>query len=433
MVRRERLEPAVPAGADPRRYAKVLAEVHQATLAGEPVATRPRELISESWARVRRRGVDPDHGDDPDPVGTEELEQRRRSSGLAEVLPVLRAGLVTVADEAAHIMVVVDAAGRVLWRDGSSAVRRRADGLGFVEGASWSEETVGTNAIGTALVVRRPIQVWSAEHFVRTHHAWACSSSPVFDPRDGRLLGVIDVSGPAPGIHPSTLALVDAVARLAESHLRGAHQAELERLRAIATPVLARLDGQALAVDRHGWVAAVSGVAPVDRIRVPDRVEADRAWLPALGPCLMEPLPGGWLVRLTDSGDDGEPATSVVLDLRRPSQAVLTVGGPSGAWEHRLSPRHAEILFVLASTRSGRTAHELAGDLFGDPARTITVRAEMSRLRRHLGGVLDHRPYRFSDRVELVVLRPGSPGMLLPWSEAPAVVRLRHPEGRDTA
>ena len=47
-MRRERLEPAVPAGAGPRRYARVLAEVHQVTLAGGPVPVRPRALISDS-------------------------------------------------------------------------------------------------------------------------------------------------------------------------------------------------------------------------------------------------------------------------------------------------------------------------------------------------------------------------------------------------
>jgi hypothetical protein len=40
-------------------------------------------------------------------------------------------------------------------------------------------------------------------------------------------------------------------------------------------------------------------------------------------------------------------------------------------------------LFVLACAPSGRTAQELATDLFGDQGRTIAVRAEMSRLRRH--------------------------------------------------
>ncbi|NKQ51261.1 GAF domain-containing protein [Amycolatopsis sp. K13G38] len=397
--------------------------MHEAALSGDQPPARPRTVIEQSWGRVARHGVDPDRGGDAVPLPAEEVEQRRRASGLADVLSVLRGGLVSVADEASHIMVVVDAEGRVLWRDGSASVRRRADGLGFVEGASWDEDTVGTNAIGTALVVRQPVQVYSAEHYVRTHHAWTCAAAPVHDPKDGTLLGAIDVSGPAPSVHPSTLALVDAVARLAEAQLRTAHHAELERLRTVASPMLARIDGPVLVTDPHGWVAAVAGLPPVNRVLVPERIADGQTWLPSVGPCTAEPLPGGWLLRPVP--DDGAPVTRVVLDLRERTQWTLNVSGASGQWEHKLSPRHAEILFLLASNRAGYRAPELAGGLFGDAGRTVTVRAEMSRLRRHLGGVLEHRPYRFSDRVELIVRRPADPADLLPFSTAPAVLASR--------
>lgn len=93
---------------------------------------------------------------------------------------------------------------------------------------------VGTNAIGTALVTRTPLQVHSAEHFVRSHHGWTCAASPLHDPRDGRLLGVVDVSGPAATVHPATLSLVSAVARVAEGELRARHWAAVERLRSAA-------------------------------------------------------------------------------------------------------------------------------------------------------------------------------------------------------
>ena len=422
-MRLEQLEPALGVGEDPRSYARILARVHEAALAGDQPPARPRSVIQESWGRVLRHGVDPDHGTDAAPLATEDVEHRRRASGLAEVLSVLRGGLVSVADEASHIMVVVDAEGRVLWRDGSSTVRRRADGLGFVEGASWDEDTVGTNAIGTALVVRQPVQVYSAEHYVRTHHTWTCAAAPVHNPKDGRLLGVLDVSGPAASVHPSTLALVDAVAKLAEAQLRAAHHAELERLRAVATPMLARIDGPVLVTDPHGWVAAVAGLPPVNRVLVPERIADGQTWLPSMGPCTAEPLPGGWLLRPV--AGEAAPAAGVVLDLRARRHWALTVHGASGVWEHTLSPRHAEILFLLASNPAGRSAPELAEGLFGDPGRTVTVRAEMSRLRRHLGGVLEHRPYRFSDRVEVTVHRPDDPADLLPSSNAPAVVELR--------
>lgn len=70
--------------------------------------------------------------------------------------------------------------------------------------------------------------------------------------------------------------------------------------------------------------------------------------------------------------------------------------------------------------------------MFGDPARTVTVRAEMSRVRRYLGAFLDHRPYRFTERADVEVLLPEAPLDLLPHSVAPGVVRARGaaPAGR---
>lgn len=59
----------------------------------------------------------------------------------------------------------------------------------------------------------------------------------------------------------------------------------------------------------------------------------------------------------------------------------------------------------------------------------MTVRAEMSRLRRHLAEVLAHRPYRFSEDVRVEVVGPDRPADLLPHSSSPAVrlARGRHP------
>ncbi|MGH3519307.1 MAG: GAF domain-containing protein [Haloechinothrix sp.] len=416
------LEAALPVGADPRRYARVLAQVHDAALSGERLPSKPRPVIGASWDRMRRIGIDPDQGRQRQPLPFDVVEGRRRSSGLLDALPILRDGLTSVAEQAAHIMVVVDADGYVLWRDGSTAVRRRADGLGFTEGAVWHEDVVGTNAIGTALVARRPMQVYSAEHYVRTHHAWTCACSPLQDPRSGRLLGAVDLSGPAATVNPTTLALVAAVAKLAEAQLRNAHLMELERLRAVGVPVLARLSGPGVITDQHGWIAAASGIAPVDRLALPQECTAGPVWLPAFGDCVLEPVPGGWLVRVV-AGQADEPGagTTVVVDVSSPRRATLTVDGAGGTWTHVLSPRHAEMLYVLACHPEGRSAAQLSMDLFGDGERTVTVRAEMSRLRRHFAGILAHRPYRFADGVELALRRPEQPEQVLPHSLAPGV------------
>lgn len=410
---------------DAREAARLLKGVRAAALAGDRPPARPRPEIAESWRRMMAGGVHPDRDSRSRMLSAAETEERRQTSPLRELLPVLREGLLPSLDEALHIMVVADADGRLLWREGHSSILRNADRLGFGVGAHWDEAVVGTNGVGTALVARRPVQVFSAEHFVSSHHDWTCAGAPVRDPRDGQLLGVLDVSGPLATMHPATLAWVSSVARLAERELRVRHLESLERLRSVAAPLLARMPGRALAVDGNGWTAAVTGLAPTERIPLPKTFGPGRVWVPQLGDCLVEPLPGGWLVNVTEARTGAGAAARVVLDLSRPGAWRATVYGAAGSWSQELSPRHAELLFLLAESPRGRSAAELAQELFGDPTRTVTVRAEISRVRRNLGGVLAHRPYRFAHDVEVELIRPANPAALLPHSTAPAVVSAR--------
>ncbi|GGT98698.1 MULTISPECIES: helix-turn-helix domain-containing protein [Streptomyces] len=410
---------------DAAQATRLLHRVREETLAGRTPPIAPRPVIDASWRRMFRLGLDPDQGTSSVLLQRDELEQRRRATVLGEVMRTLSAGLAGIADASMQIMVVTDEQGRVLWREGNSAVLRQAHGICLEEGAAWTEHTTGTNAVGTALAMGRPVQVHSAEHYVHTLHNWTCAAAPVHDPRDHRLLGIIDVSGPASSFHPATLALVASVARLAEAEMRERHLRSIERLRSVAAPILCRVGGRAVAVDTHGWTAAVTGMAPVDRIALPRSFRAGRVWLPSLGMCAVEPLPGGWLLRVEEERAAADGATGaasrVVLDLSRPRRWSVAVSGAAGSWTQELSPRHAELLYVLALHRDGRTAAELAQDVFGDRTRTVTVRAEMSRIRRNLASVLAHRPYRFSEEVEVEILRPPHPDDLLPHSTAPAV------------
>lgn len=399
MARSGSLEPAVNVGDDPRQFAQVLSAVYDAAMSGGRMPARPRPVISDSWHRVQGAGVDPDAGGRDTALDLDELEARRQSSGLAAILADLTRGLDAVIDGGDNILVVADARGRVLWRSGSPRVLMKADRLGFVEGADWAENNVGTNAIGTALMSGRPVQVFSAEHFVRSHHAWTCTGSPIRDPRSGETLGVVDVSGPAATIHPTTLALVDAVARLAESQLREQHHRSLDTLRAVAAPILARSPGPALAVDPHGWVAALDTVSPRARLILPQVDAPGRYWVNTLGECDIDALPGGWLVRVTESGDTA--TTILELSSAPNGGSIVTVVGGSGKWTHRPSPRHAQILAYLVAHPEGASAAQLSTHLFGVPDRTVTVRAEMSRLRKHLGGLIVAGPYRFADAVDV--------------------------------
>ncbi|WP_067496380.1 diguanylate cyclase [Actinoplanes sp. TFC3] len=117
--------------------------------------------------------------------------------------------------------------------------------------------------------------------------------------------------------------------------------------------------------------------------------------------------------------------------------AVVAVNGKS----RRLSRRHSELLCLLLVHPSGRTGEQLGFDLYADDSNPVTVRAELSRLRRILGPeLLDSRPYRLRGEVAadfLTVTRLLDDGLvgdaltayagpLLPSSDAPGVVRLRN-------
>jgi hypothetical protein len=401
---------------------RALRHTREAVLTGRPATSNvPRPTIAASWRRVSAVGLDPGSGADVPPLNQAELARRRAASGLAEFVPQLTASLQAVID-AGQLVVVADADGWVLWRAGGSGVRRLADDLGFVGGSAWTEGNVGTNAIGTALVLGEGVHVQGPEHFVESHTRWGCAATPLTDPWSGRTLGVLDVSGPSRGMHPAELALVEAVARLTSLEIVTRRRTELDGLRARSAPILARISGDALAVDAYGHLAAAVGGRAPARVSLPDDLSAGEVWLPTLGRATAEPLAGGWLLRL--DRDDVPAATRAELDLTGPP--CLRVESPSGGWSRRLSPRHAEILLALCDAGpTGLTAGELARDLFDDPSRTVTVRAEMSRLRRMAGSLLLSHPYRFSPGVQVRAELPADPSAVLPGSSAPVVRRLR--------
>ncbi|MGW3248476.1 GAF domain-containing protein [Streptomyces sp. NPDC001070] len=129
-------------------------------------------------------------------------------------------------------------------------------------------------------------------------------------------------------------------------------------------------------------------------------------------------------------------AATARLEVLARDRALLT--SPYGTVE--LSPRHSEIVFLLARHPRGLGADALAARLHEHEAARVTLRAEISRLRRLLGPeVLGSRPYRLllptatdADEVRALLSRgahrralSGYPGALLPGSDAPAIVDAR--------
>ena len=227
---------ALEPGADPAERVRVLRRAHETFTTVGAVPRPVRSVVAESWRRSARAGVVPD-GTASVELSDGDLSAYRAEHPLARVMPLFRELMGTYAADDEQLLAVCDAQGRLLWVEGHPAARRRADGMNFVPGARWSEAAVGTNAPGTAVALGRPVQVFAAEHFTRRVQPWTCAAAPVHDPRTGRVLGAVDVTGGDGLAHPHSLGFVRAVARAAEAHL-----ALLAPARAVAdTPTLSAL------------------------------------------------------------------------------------------------------------------------------------------------------------------------------------------------
>ena len=224
---------AIDAATSPRRRARELKRLWERFVGdGKSGAVRPP--IADSWRRSHEAGVDPS-GEHLAPVLADEEETSARLDvhPLAAALPLIEDSLTAIADESAHLIVVSDADGLLLWIGGNARVRMAAaDSMNFTEGALWSENGAGTNAIGTALAADHAVQVFAAEHFNEIVQSWTCAAAPVHDPDTGRLLGIVDLTGKMTTVHPHSLALATTTAKAVEAQLRWAMHERDDRLRA---------------------------------------------------------------------------------------------------------------------------------------------------------------------------------------------------------
>ncbi|MGW2685227.1 GAF domain-containing protein [Streptomyces sp. NPDC001414] len=209
---------ALEPGTDPAERVRVLRRAYETFTTAGTVPRPVRSVVAESWRRSARAGVGPE-GAARVELTDGDLGAYRAEHPLARVMPLVRELMGTFAADGEHLLAVCDADGRLLWVEGDPATRRRADQMNFVPGARWSESEVGTNAPGTAVALDRPVQVFAAEHFIRRVQPWTCAAAPVHDPRTGRVLGAIDITGGDRLAHPHSLGFVQAVARAAESQL----------------------------------------------------------------------------------------------------------------------------------------------------------------------------------------------------------------------
>lgn len=236
-----------------RAWENLLSGASDADRARSPV----RSLIRDSWYRCATGGIDAQQNEAPLRGGSDEVEHLAHLN--RELLEAARRSFFTIGrllEGTGAMLVLADGEGTLVDTVGDERTLRDGRDIHLAVGGKWTEDVVGTNGIGTALWAGEPVFVHAAEHFCAGIKAWTCAGAPVRDPFDGRIIGVVDLSGHPDIFRPHNTALVAAAAREVEKAL--AEQQSEERTRLLeafitSAPRYRRSDGLMI-VDRHGRV-----------------------------------------------------------------------------------------------------------------------------------------------------------------------------------
>lgn len=176
--------------------------------------------IGESWQRCRTAGVDPYTGGISPLIEGAELEELlAKKKNLISITRPFMENLYDFVAGSGFMVFLSDEFGHILEALGDEDIYSKSMEFNLVPGGIWAEQEAGTNGIGTALVMQKPVQVSGPEHYCRKIHPWTCSAAPIFNDSN-EIMGALQMSGPSEASHKHTLGMVVAAVKAIEEQLQ---------------------------------------------------------------------------------------------------------------------------------------------------------------------------------------------------------------------
>ncbi|MGA2530176.1 MAG: LuxR C-terminal-related transcriptional regulator [Acidimicrobiales bacterium] len=200
----------------------ILRTALQEYVSGGDMEPHVRPDVAASWHRSLTSELSPDRLNVPyDP------ESRDSDRLLGAARPVLQR-MVEDLGSVSMSVVLADPSGRILDRAvGDSKLRGQLDSVMLAPGFRYSEDDVGTNAVGLSLFKSEPVVIRGDEHFVEALTSMVCAAAPIIDPATETVLGAVDLTGPTGASDDLMLALARQAARsIAERMLDTASTAD---------------------------------------------------------------------------------------------------------------------------------------------------------------------------------------------------------------
>ncbi|ACA44823.1 sigma-54-dependent Fis family transcriptional regulator [Clostridium botulinum] len=146
---------------------------------------------------------------------------------------------------------------------GDEDIIRDMTEMGIVEGADMSEESTGTNAIGTAIKENCSLQISGDEHYIYVYNVWTCSAAIIHN-EEGNIIGCLNLTGRRQLVHPHSLGLVVAAVKSIENQLEAEKsQNELFKTYQYLNKVIDSINSGIFAVDTNGLIKAINNSACV--------------------------------------------------------------------------------------------------------------------------------------------------------------------------
>ncbi|SOC36119.1 GAF domain-containing protein [Rhizobium subbaraonis] len=234
--------------------------VYTSALQGSAAASSP---IVASWQRCMTvHRLAPEEDRTPLRLTSREFELAQAESGQLVAIAVDELDrLFALLGKAGYCVLLTDRSGVALERRGARGDDREFQNLGLWTGSIWTEASVGTNGIGTALADDRPVTVFRHQHFLSSNIGLCCATAPIRDHR-GQLAAALDISTCRDDVDEMTLSILSQAVRDAATRIEvNLFRSAFSGARFIMLPTGANTAAALLAVDRHDLVVGATRAA----------------------------------------------------------------------------------------------------------------------------------------------------------------------------
>lgn len=221
-----------------------------------------REEILESWKRCREIGVNPYQIKANEILSDEEFEKvLADNTHLIKYSVAFMKDLYKFVEGFGLAVALTDANGVLLKIIGDEKPLQTLRLGNFIEGASWSETSAGTNAISMSLCTGVPYQIVSYEHFCMCSQTVTCSCAPIRD-ENCNIQGFINIVEKSDNTNKYTLSLAVASAIAIEYCLKMVkNQERCQIANSYKQLIINSISQGVIAVDSNGIITHFNDLA----------------------------------------------------------------------------------------------------------------------------------------------------------------------------